>query len=144
MGEENTEIKESSHASECVELPCGISPLQRAGEDKHCPCMASARDPALLPMNRASSGHILGMAENTAPKDEQNPLRRQGGNHQFPCLTLAPQETAPGVWPWLSSGRFLPTPAGSTEPGLGLAEPAQLPGSHSWHFSLSFPFTPCI
>lgn len=34
--------------------------------------------PFLLPMNRASSGHIMAMAENTAPKDDQNPLRRQG------------------------------------------------------------------
>lgn len=72
------EIKESFHTSECIELPCGISPLQHAGGEKHHPCTASALDPALLPMNRASSGHIMGMAENTAPKDEQNPPRRRG------------------------------------------------------------------
>jgi len=61
--------------------------LQRAGEEKHCPCTTSALDPALLPMNRASFGSIVGMTENTAPEDEQNPLRRQGGKEtiSFPA-----------------------------------------------------------
>lgn len=81
------QIKESFHASECVDLPCGISPLQCAGEKIRRPSMASALDPALLPMNRASSGHIVEMAENTATKDEQNPLRRQEGKEtiNFPA-----------------------------------------------------------
>lgn len=76
------EIKESFHTSECVGS-CHVGSLLCNVLEKR----SIAHDPALLPMNRASSGHIVGMAENTAPKDEQNPLRRRGGKEtiNFPA-----------------------------------------------------------
>lgn len=81
-------IKESFHTSEeCLEQPPGTSALRHAGEEKCCLCAMSALDPALLPTDRASAGHLTAMlAENTAPKDEQNPLRSWGGKETINFL----------------------------------------------------------